>query len=59
MTQEQKILQREIIHQKNNLKINFKKYTFISYQYNILSKFKKKKLNSAGTSPMGWFYKEK
>ncbi len=30
----------------------------MSYQYKILSKFKKE-LNSVGTSPMDWFYKEK
>ncbi len=33
-------------------------YAFISYQYNILPKFKKK-LNSVGISPMDLFYKEK
>ncbi len=44
---------------KKLLKNKFlKKYAFISYQYNILSKLKKK-LNSVGTSPMDWFYKEK
>ncbi len=36
----------------------FFKYAFISYQYKILSKLKKK-LNSVGTSLMDWFYKEK
>ncbi len=30
----------------------------MSYEYNILSKLKKK-LNSMDTSPMDWFYKEK
>ncbi len=45
----------------SNLNVNknkfLKKYAFISYQYNILSKLKK--IESVGTSPMHWFYKEK
>ncbi len=44
--------------QKKKLKNKFfKKHAFISYQYKILSKLKK--IESMGTSPMDWYYKEK
>ncbi len=45
---------------KNKLKNKFfKKYAFISYQYKILPKFKKRIEFCVGTSPMDWLYKEK
>ncbi len=43
-----------ILRRKNKF---FKKYTFISYLYKILSKLKK--IESVGTSPIDRFYKEK
>ncbi len=45
------------IFSKITFKNFFFKYAFISYKYKILSKLKK--IESVGTSPMDWFYKEK
>ncbi len=44
---------------KNNLKINFLKYTLSFHISETFFQNLKKKLNSVGTSPMNWFYKEK
>ncbi len=45
---------------RNNLKINFlKKYAFISYQYKILSKFKKELNSVRGYSTHGLILQRK
>ncbi len=44
---------------KNNLKINLQKNTLVFHNSVKFFQNLKKELNSVGTSPMDWFYKEK